>query len=390
VATVGVATKRIPLSAPVLGASELRYLEECVRTNWVSYAGPFVTRFENELARAVGSSHGVAVASGTAALHLALVVAGVGPDDAVIVPDLTFIATANAVRYCGAEPIFADVTSDTWQLDVDKVAAYLASECDATTGGLVDRESGRRVRAVIPVHALGHPVDMDPLLELAHRYGLRVVEDATESLGATYRGRPTGTLGDLGCFSFNGNKIITSGGGGMIVTAGADLAERARYLSTQARDDATEYVHHEVGFNYRLTNVQAAIGLAQLERLPDHVERKRAIAARYAAAFEAVPALARPTEMPWARSTFWLYTVRVGARARRSSREVIAALAREGIEARPLWAPLHEQRPYRGARAYRLENARRIYDEAVSLPSSVDLSPEDQDRVIGAVLSAVG
>lgn len=386
---MSVTTKRIPLSAPVLHGNEMRYLEECIRTNWVSYAGPFVTRFEEELARAVDAPHAVATSSGTAALHLALVVSGVGPGDAVIVPDLTFIATANAVRYCGAEPVFVDVTPDVWGLDPAKVADYLAVECAVEGGALVDRVTRRRIRAILPVDVLGHPVDVDPLRALAARYDLRLVEDATEALGATYRGRPAGTLGDVGCFSFNGNKIITTGGGGMLVTRDQGLAERARYLSTQARDDAAEYVHHEVGYNYRLTNVQAALGLAQLEHLGEHVERKRLVAARYAALLEGIAVLRLPEEAPWARSTFWLYTVLVGPGSRRTSRELVADLAAEGIEARPVWVPLHEQRPYRECRAHRIEHAPRIHERAVSLPSSVDLSEEDQDRVVAVVRSSV-
>ncbi len=384
-----VATKRIPLSVPVLHGDEMRYLEECIRTGWVSHAGPFVARFEEELAKAVGMPYGVATSSGTAALHLALIVAGVGEGDAVIVPDLTFVATANAVRYCGADPVFVDVSPDSWQLDGEKVAAYLRDECVLRDGAPTDRVTGRRIRAVLPVHVLGHPVDMDPLREIATRYKLVVIEDATEALGASYKGRPAGALGDLGCFSFNGNKIITTGGGGMIVTDDRGLAERARHLSTQARDDPLEYVHREIGFNYRLTNVQAAIGLAQLEHLAEHVDRKRAIAARYAAALEGARGIVRPVEAAWARSTFWLYTVLITAAAARGSRDVIARLAADGIEARPLWVPLHEQPPYRSSRAYRVENARRLHEQAVSLPSSVDLAADDQDRVIASLRAAV-
>lgn len=367
-------TKRIPLSEPVLDGEELRYLAECVRTNWVSYSGPFVTTFERRFARTIGMPDAVALNSGTAALHLALLIAGVGPGDLVIVPDLTFIAPANAVRYCGAEPAFVDVTADTWTLDVEMLDAFLREHPERA-----------RVKAVLPVHLLGHPADMDPLLRLCARAGVAVVEDATESLGARYRGRHLGTLGAVGCFSFNGNKIITSGGGGMLVAASAADMERARYLSTQARDDPAEYVHDAVGFNYRLSNVHAAVGIAQLERLDARVAAKRRIAERYRAGLADVPGVSHPLEAPWATATFWLYTILVAPPAKRASRELIADLAREGIEARPLWAPLHQQRPYRENIAYRIERAPDVYARAVSLPSSVDLSEEDQDRVISAV-----
>jgi dTDP-4-amino-4,6-dideoxygalactose transaminase len=222
-------------------------------------------------------------------------------------------------------------------------------------------------------------------MAIAAEYGLPVVEDATESLGSTYKGRAPGTFGLAGCFSFNGNKIITSGGGGMLTTASPEVARTSQYLSTQARDDKLEYVHAAVGFNYRLTNLQAAVGVAQLEQLPEHVRRKREIAARYTAGLRDIPGVTLPGEAPWARSTFWLYTILVAAPARRTSRELIADLDGAGIEARPVWAPLHEQGPYRGARTFGLEHSAAIYAAAVSLPSSVDLSEGDQDRVVTAV-----
>jgi perosamine synthetase len=325
------------------------------------------------------------VNSGTAALHLALLAAGVGPADLVIVPDLTFIAPANAVRYCGGDPVLVGVTRDTWQLDVGSVERFLLEECETAAGRTTERRSGRRVAAIVPVHLLGHPVDMDALMAACDGRGIAVVEDATETLGGRYRGRSVGTIGQTGCFSFNGNKIITSGGGGMITTDDAGIASRARYLSTQARDDNREYVHDSIGFNYRLTNVQAAVGLAQLELLDEHVRRKRAIAARYAEALRDVPGVTLPSEAPWAHATFWLYTILVDAPAARSSRELIADLAQAGIEARPLWAPIHEQRPYRDVRAYEVGASRWLYERGVSLPCSVGLSDADQSRVIEAV-----
>ena len=377
--------KRIPLAIPYLHGNEQRYLDECIRTNWVSYVGPFVSRFEEEFARAVGSSFAVAVNSGTAALHLALLAIDVRPDDLVLVPDLTFIAPANAVRYCGADPVFLGVDRETWQFDVALVGRFLRDECETVGGATRERRSGRRVSAVIPVHLLGHPVDMDPLIELCRDRGIAVVEDATETLGGRYRGRSVGTIGRVGCFSFNGNKIITSGGGGMLTTDDKEVATRARYLSTQARDDTSEYVHESIGYNYRLTNIQAAVGLAQLELLDEHVRSKRDIAARYAKALRDIPGVRLPVEAPWATATFWLYTILVDAPASRSSRELITDLARDGIEARPLWAPLHEQRPYRTARAFEVADARWLYERGVSLPCSVGLAAGDQERVIKAV-----
>src|SRR5262245_23809249 len=268
----------VPLSVPHLAGNEWRYVKECLDTSWVSSAGGFVTRLERVLADRTGRAHGVATSSGTAALHTALVVAGIGADDEVLMPALTFIAPANAARYVGAWPVFVDVEPDHWQIDPGKLAEFLERECQWRDGALWNRTSGRRVRAVLPVDLLGHPFDADPILDLARSRELIVIEDATESLGARYKNRSVGRLGDLACFSFNGNKIVTSGGGGMIVTDDTNWADRARYLTTQAKDDPIEHQHGDVGYNYRLTNVQAAIGVAQLEQLDDHVERKRFIA----------------------------------------------------------------------------------------------------------------
>jgi perosamine synthetase len=380
----------IPLAVPHLGGREWEYVREALDTNWVSSVGPFVDRFEQQTASYLDAGHAVAVVSGTAALHLALLLAGVGPDDAVVVPTLTFIAPANAIRYTGAEPVFIDAEPDYWQLDVEKVAEFLERECTHDERGVVDRATGRRVRAILPVHVLGHPVDLDPLLELARRYGLVVVEDAAESIGGRYRSQALGTFGTLGCLSFNGNKVVTAGGGGMVVTADAALAERARYLTTQAKDDPVEYVHGAVGFNYRLSNVLAAIGCAQLELVEEHVAAKRRIAARYAEAFAGVEGLTWMREAPWAFGTFWLATMLVDERrAGVGSRELLRRLAARGVQSRPLWQPLHLSKPYAGARAYRCETAERIAEQALSLPSSVGLTEDDQALVIDAVLAEV-
>ena len=344
-----------PLCEPEIGGNEWTYLKECLDTNWVSSVGSFVDRFEAELAAYVGVKHAVAVASGTAALHVALLVAGVRPNDEVLVPALSFIAPANAVRYCGAWPVFIDAESGYWQMDVERAGRFLAERCTYRNGALVDRATGRRIRAVLPVHALGHPVDMDPLLELAGRYGLAVVEDASESLGARYRGRAAGSLGDVGVFSFNGNKLVTTGGGGMIVTDDEELAERARYLSTQARDDPIEYVHHEIGYNYRLSNIQAALGCAQLENLEERLAAKRAVAETYREGLADVDGVTLPEEAPWASSAWWLYTILVdGAGFGRDSRGLLGALADAGIQTKPLWQPLNLSKAHSASRGRRV------------------------------------
>lgn len=376
----------IPLCVPEIRGNEWAYVRECLDTGWVSSAGSFVERFESELARAAGTAHAVATVNGTAALHVALLLAGVEPDDEVIVSALTFVAPANAVRYAGAWPVFMDAEPDCFQMDVGRLREFLHDRCDVRDGTLHNRDTGRRVRALLPVHILGHPVDMDPLLELAREFGLPVIEDATESLGARYRGRPVGGLGDIGCFSFNGNKLLTTGGGGMLVTNDAGLAARARYLTTQAKDDAVEYVHGAVGYNYRLTNLLAAMGSAQLEQCDAFLASKRAIAARYNLGFAGVPGIRPMAEAPWARSAWWMYTILVDDReCGMDSRALMHALAQRDIQTRPLWQPLHRSPAHAGSPPADCPVAERLNRTALSLPCSVGLDVASQDRVIAAV-----
>ena len=379
----------IPLCVPEIRGRESEYVRECLDTGWVSSAGAYVTRFEDELAHVTGTQHAVATVNGTAALHVALLCAGVEPGDEVLVSTLTFIAPANAIRYAGARPVFIDADPDTWQMDPLAVARFLAEECERDRAVVRDKRTGRRVRAIVPVDILGHPVDADPILASARAYGAAVVEDATESLGSRYRGRPTGMRADAACLSFNGNKLITTGGGGAIVTGDAAFAERARYLTTQAKDDPVEYVHGEVGYNYRLTNVQAAIGVAQLEMLDEFVAIKRRNAARYAELLAGVPGITPMREAEWAFSTFWLYTVLVDEeRFGMSSRALLQRLARANIQARPLWQPMHRSPAQRGERAYGGDVADRLYRDALSLPSSVGLRSDEMDAVVAAIRSA--
>lgn len=381
--------RRIPLSEPQLGGNEWAYVKECLDTNWVSSSGPFVDRFETEFAAYLRAPHAVAVINGTAALHAALRLAGVEIDDEVLVSTLTFIAPANAIRYLGAKPVFVDAEPKSWQMDANLVADFVTRDCRFEGGRLINLASGRRVKALLPVHILGHPVDMAPLLEIARAYDLAVIEDAAESLGALYRGRPVGTLGTLGCFSFNGNKTITTGGGGMIVTADSILGKRARYLVTQAKDDPLRYIHKEIGYNYRLSNVAAAIGTAQLERLAEAVAAKRHIAARYAQAWRELPGLSALEEASWASSAFWLSAILLEPSQFGLDRDALmSALQGAGIEVRPLWQPLHLSEAHAGAQALGGEVAEDIWARVVTLPSSAGLSSEDQDSVIRAVSEA--
>jgi perosamine synthetase len=348
-----------------------------------------VDRFEAELAAYVGTNFAVATSSGTSALHTALLVAGVQPGDEVLVSTLTFIAPANAIRYIGAWPVFVDADPLYWQMDPDKVVDFLEQGCRWDDGALYNKVTGRRVRAILPVHILGHACDMDPILAAAKKYDLAVIEDATETLGGTYRGRMAGHLGDIACFSFNGNKLITTGGGGMIVTDNEEWAQRAAYLTTQAKDDSIEYIHHEIGYNYRLTNIQAAMGCAQLEQLDEYLTVKRRTAGRYAEALAPVPGITIMPEAPWAASTYWLYTVLVDAQTFGiGSRDLMRALGGSGIQSRPLWQPLHRSRAHRGAFSGDCTVAEHLAQDALSLPSSVGLSDHDQTRVIQALITA--
>lgn len=383
---VALSNPSIPLCVPQIQGNEWKYVKECLDTGWVSSVGAYVDRFEQDLAAYVGTKHSVAAVSGTAALHTALLIAGVEADDEVLVSTLTFIAPANAVRYVGAWPVFIDAESQHWQMDVEKLVSFLDNECEWRDRELRNKLSGRRVKAIIPVHILGHPVDMDPLLEVARKYELAVIEDATESLGAKYKGRMVGHLGDIACFSFNGNKIISTGGGGMIVTDHDAWARKAKYLTTQAKDNPIEYIHHEIGYNYRLTNIQAALGCAQMELLDDYIAAKLRIAATYTAELKDLPGLTPMRAASWAESTFWLYTILIDEKEQQQgSRQLMRYLGEHGIQARPLWQPLHQSPAYAGSQAYQCAVAEDLNRVALSLPCSTGLTEDDQARVIKAV-----
>ncbi|MDH3473165.1 MAG: LegC family aminotransferase [Rhodospirillales bacterium] len=385
------AAARIPLCVPEIAGAESRYVQDCLASGWVSSVGGYVTRFERDFAARLGAGHAVATVNGTAALHAALLVAGVEPGDEVLLPSFTFIAPANAVRYAGARPVLVDAEPATWQIDPALVETFLARHCEPAGGALRNRASGRRVGALLPVHVLGHPADLDPLIELARKYHLPLIEDAAESLGATYRGRPAGRFGRLACFSFNGNKVMTTGGGGMIVTDDPALAARTRYLTTTAKDDPREGVHGAVGYNYRLTNLQAAMGCAQLERLDTLLAAKRRIAATYKAALQDLPGVTVMPEAPWAGSAFWLYSILVDETAAAcDSRALRARLEAAGIESRCFWQPLHLSPAHAGAQCLGGAVAERLYRRLLSLPCSCGLSAADQDRVVAAVREALG
>lgn len=378
----------IPLIVPEICGNEWHYVKECLDTGWVSSVGSYVERFEEMVAERAGTRYAVATVNGTSALHVALLVAGVQPGDEVLVSTLTFIAPVNTIRYAGAWPIFIDAEPDCWQMDAAKVVEFLDDRCHWTGGALYNKSTGRRVSAVLPVHVLGQAVDLAPIIEAAKRYGLPVIEDATEGLGASYNGQSLGAVGDIGCFSFNGNKLITTGGGGMLVTNNEEHARRAKYLSTQAKDDPIEYIHGEIGYNYRLTNVLAAIGCAQMERLDTFVARKRAIAAGYKAALSKVTGLTPMRPCPKTESTYWMYTILIDPdRFGMDSRELMRRLNTQKIQCRPLWQPIHLSPAHALEGVVECPVAEQLAQQALSLPCSVGLSEPDQERVIAAIIS---
>lgn len=376
------AADEIPLSVPSIGARERELVLEAVDSGFVSSVGPFVGRFEREFAAAVGSRHAVACASGTAAIHVALVVLGVGTGDLVAVSDFTFVGSSNPVRYQAADLLLVDSERLTWQIDPDLLVASLDARA---------RAGQQLPKVVVVVHALGQPARMEAIVEACARYDIALLEDAAESLGAgwsagAFAGRQTGTVGRIGAFSFNGNKIATTGGGGMLVTDDDQLAVRAKHLTTQAKVPDTGYLHDEIGYNYRLTNLSAALGVAQLERLPAFVATKRRIAGRYDAALAATT-LELPPRLAGLDSTYWLYSVLVSPETPGGRDGLLAHLATAGVGARALWRPLHAQPPYATCERVAGHVADDLFERGLSLPCSTDLTDDQQDRVIDAVTS---
>ncbi|WP_200210535.1 DegT/DnrJ/EryC1/StrS family aminotransferase [Micromonospora coerulea] len=367
--------RTVHLSPPDVGPLEESYLLAALRSGWVAPVGPDLEAFEREVAARVGTRGAVAVSSGTAALHLALLGVGVGPGQSVLVPTLTFVATANAVRYTGARPIFVDCDPRTGNVDVALVAELL--------GRL--RAEGERVGAVVPVDMFGSCVDYTALLPLCAAAGVPVVEDAAEALGATHRGRPAGSFGAVGALSFNGNKIITTSGGGMLVSDDTALLARARYLATQAREPVPHYEHREIGYNYRLSNLLAALGRAQLVRLDSMIGRRRALRDRYAKLFAPAPGVRLLGEDD-AAANCWLTSIVVDpGRAGWRAAELGTHLAERGIETRPVWKPMHLQPVFAGARSLLTGAAERLFADGLTLPSGSALD----DRQVGAVLAAI-
>ena len=370
---------RVYLSPPHLAGRETELVTEAIASNWIAPLGPHVDAFEDEVAAAAGASYAVALSSGTAALHLALVVLGIGPDDEVACSDFTFAASANPIIYTGAVPVFVDADSATWTIDPELLDRAISSR----------RAAGGRVRAVIAVDLYGQCCDYDALREVCARHEVVLVQDATESLGATYRGATAGAQGALAGFSFNGNKIITTSGGGMLVSDDREWIEHARKLATQAREPVPHYEHVEIGFNYRMSNVLAALGRAQLETLPARVAARRRIRDRYRELLAEAPGISFMPEAEHGTSNAWLTCVVVDPDAFGADREAIRlALEAEDIEGRPLWKPMHLQPVFASHEVYGGDVGARLFDRGLCLPSGSALTDEEQDRVVATVLAA--
>ncbi len=365
---------RVALHEPDITDVERATVDDCLESTFVSSVGPYVARFENEIAEFTGARHAIAVSNGTSALHVALVLAGVGVGDEVLVPTLSFIATANAVSHAGAIPHFVDSDARTLGMSVEAVTAVLEA-AERRGGALVDADSGRRIGAIVPMHTFGHPVDIEALVAVADRYGVPVVEDAAESLGSTVGGRHTGTFGRLGVLSFNGNKIVTTGGGGMILTDDDELGRRAKHLTTTAKvPHEWEFEHDEVAWNYRMPNVNAALGVAQLGRLDGFLESKRLLAERYRDVFATIDGARVVVEPDGTTSNYWLVTIALDDADLALRDAVLRAANDDGLQCRPVWNLLHRQRPYRDAPHAATPVAERLADSLISVPSSPKLA----------------
>jgi len=362
----------IPVAEPDLKGNELKYVTDCVVTEWISSLGKYVRAFEERMAEFCGRRYAVSACNGTAALHLALVTLGIGPGDEVIVPSLTFVATANVVSYTGATPVFVDSERDYWQLDPSLLE------------GLINE----RTKAIIPVDLYGHPTDMDAINAIAQRHHLYVIEDAAEAHGALYKGQPCGSFGDISCFSFFGNKVITTGEGGMLLTDDADLCERARFLHNHAMSTTERYFHPEIGYNYRLTNVQAALGLAQAERLDEFVRIKRDNAALYAEHLADVPGITLAPEADWARNVYWMYSILIDEDYPISRDAFQIALKERGVDTRPFFRAIHTMPCHQREQSFPV--AEQLSARGVNLPSSVKLTPEQIEYICQQIAELAG
>jgi Predicted pyridoxal phosphate-dependent enzyme apparently involved in regulation of cell wall biogenesis len=382
----------IPLSVPNLKGNELKYVTDAIKAEWVSTGGSYIEEFEKKIANYLEIEEAIACQSGTAALHLALIQSGVCSGDEVIVPTLTFIAAVNPVKYCNAYPVLMDC-DDSLTLDVEKLKDFCETKCDFINGILINKNTTRKIKAIIVVHVFGNIANMPMIMEIARRYNLKVIEDATEALGSyyiegIYNGKFAGTIGDFGAYSFNGNKIITTGGGGMIVAQNTDDLKKIKYLSTQAKDDSLHYIHNEIGYNYRMTNLQAALGVAQLEKLEEFIEIKKN---NYNLYKELLSDMTEVSILNFNKSTrpnYWFYALKL-ENDNMNRDEVIKKLSQKKIQTRPIWGLINEQKPYIATESYKIEKAYYYYNRVINIPCSSNLKQEEVIEVVNCIANSL-
>jgi len=382
-----------PLSVPCIKGNEWKYIKECLDTGWVSSAGPYVDMFEKKMCEYTGSNYAVACVNGTAALHIALKLGGVQPGDEVIVPTLTFIATVNVVRYLNSDPVFMDADKH-YNMDVEKTIEFIQRETIFKNGVTFNKITNKRISAIIPVHVFGNAVDLEPLIGICKDRNITIIEDAAESLGTVYRSgelqdKPCGTIGTLGCLSFNGNKIITTGGGGMLLTDDAGLAEKARYLTTQAKDDSVRFIHDDVGYNFRLSNIQAAMGVAQLEQLRKFLKAKKNTYNTYKERVNVISGLKVAAVPDYADNNHWMVAMQIDKETYAKEWKTLMEYFRQkGIETRPIWHLNHLQKQYKNCQTYKIEKAFELMEKTLNIPCSVGITTEQIDAVIGHLIDA--
>lgn len=373
----------IPLSIPHLAGNEWEYVKKCLDTGWVSSAGAYVNQFEDMVAEYAGAKYGIACVNGTSGLHLTMHMHDVKLGDHLIVPNITFIASANAASYTYANPIFVDVDPETWQIDLDLLQEFLETETEQRNGLAYLKSTDKPIKAIMPVHVLGNMCNMERLVTICDKHNIIVIEDASESLGSYYKGKHSGIFGKMGVFSFNGNKIITTGGGGVIVTDDEALAKRAKHLTTQAKANPQTYFHDEIGFNYRLVNILAAIGVAQMEQLPNFIQRKKYIDNFYRENLKDVGDIRFQKVTEGVDPNCWLFTF-----SSKKQEQILNKLQAQNIIARPFWVPMN-QLPMFTNNLYvnKMDNSKLVHLESLSIPSSVNLEEEQLDEVVRVVKS---
>ncbi len=369
------------LSGPNMAGNEWKYVKDCLDTGWVSSVGAYVDQFEKMSAEFAGTRYAVATSSGTTALHICLIMMGVNADDLVITPNITFIATVNAIKYTGASPVFIDTDENTWQMDLDLLEEFLNNETEGKNGSCYHKKTGKRIPVIMPVHVLGNMCDMDRFIALAKKNHLIVIEDSTEALGSYYKNKHAGSFGLLGTFSYNGNKIITTGGGGMIVTDDESLAKKAKHLTTQAKSDPFEYVHDEIGYNYRLVNVAAAMGVAQMELLPSFIKRKKEIIKFYKNALQGVGDIEFQEVSEDVNPNWWLPTIKTS-----QQREVLKVLNDNKMQSRPFWVPMNQLRMFTADIYYnKTDRSDYVYKHCLSIPCSTNITDKELESVCNKI-----